>query len=315
MRYVNTDETVGGNSIDIDAGFVRDPEDGSLTPVRIGETRRGREYKDVLPSLNLRFDVADDHVFRLGLARTIERPAPAQLDLVVSGLRGGLGEDNEISFNDPALDPFRSDNLDVSWSWYYSDEALFSLAYFHKDMESLINQQTIQLELPVTTNGVTADEVFFVDTETNDSGVELSGIEVQIQQPFTSLPGLLQHTGIKANYTYIDNSAPDRLRAAAEDNYNIVLYFDNKVLDARLSYTFRGDYLFDTAIGSTPPEIFQEREFLAVNVTYHINDNLELFLNGSNLTDDPGNRIHEGGLARQYQDFGRAITVGVTGHY
>ena len=259
--------------------------------------------------------VNDNHVIRFGAARVIDRPAPDQLDLVVTGLRGALDEDNEISFNDPNLDPFESTNIDLSWSWYYDDEALFGVAVFQKDLKSLIGRRTIQLDFPVTESGVTNDEVFLVTTDTNDTGVKLKGVEFQIQQPFTGLPGLLQHTGIKANYTFIDNSAPDRLRAAAEDNYNAVLYFDNGVVDARLSYTYRGEYLFNVPIGTSPAEIFEEREFLAVNVSYRVNDNIEVFVNGSNLTDNAGNRFHEGGLARQFQDFGRSVTFGITGRY
>jgi len=315
VRYVHTDESIGGNSIDLDAGFTRDPATGELTENQIGAVTRSRTYDDFLPSINLRYDLGDDHVIRFGAARTISRPSPSELDLVVSGLSGAIGEENEISFNDPNLDPFRSDNLDLGWEWYYADEALFSVALFRKDLRSLIGPRTIIQNFDVTdgVSGVITNEPFTVTTNSNDTGVELRGYEVQLQQPFTFLPGFLQHTGFQGNYTYIDNSAPDRLRAAAEDNYNLIVYFDNQLLDVRVSYTYRGEYLFNPGVGVNPDELFSPRKFLAANVTYHINDKLQLFFNAANITDEPGNRFHRGGLVRQYQDFGQSFTIGING--
>lgn len=317
LRYTHTDERVSGNSIDPAAGFTRDSS-GELTPkAELVPVTRSRTYDDFMPSLNLRLNLGDEHVIRFGAARTVSRPAPSELDLVVKGLKGGAGEDNKISFNDPNLKPFRSNNFDLTWSWYYAPEAIFSVGLFQKDLKSLIGPRTIVENFPVTNavTGVTADEPFTVTTDSNDAGVKLRGVEVQWQQPFTFLPGFLKHTGMKANYSFIDNSAPERLRAAAKHNYNLVAYYDDGTFDARVSYTRRGKFLYAPAVETTPDELVQAREFLVVNATYHLNRNLEIFVNAANLTNAAGNRFHKGGLTRQFQDFGRRFTFGITGKF
>ena len=60
LRYVQTDETIAGSSTDLTAGFTRDPSDGSLEANRIGETTRSRSYDNLLPSLNLRYNINDN---------------------------------------------------------------------------------------------------------------------------------------------------------------------------------------------------------------------------------------------------------------
>ena len=318
LRYIHTDETRGGATIDLNSGFIRE-EDDTLRAVSEGTpTSLARTYSKVLPSFNLRYNLSENQIIRLGAAQTFRRPDPANLDLVVTGLSGSDDDNpNRLRVDDPNIEPFLSNNLDISWSWYFNEESLFSFAYFYKDLDSLVETQDILLEFDVTdeATGITNLEPFEVRTTTNERGVTLKGFEVQYQQPFTFLPGFLQNFGAQANYTFIDNSAPDRLQAAAEDNYNLILYYDDGRIDARLSYTFRGEYLGELGNEPNPNEIYGEREFLAGLISYQINDNFEVFLNGANLTNAAQNRFRQGPLARQYQDFGRSISLGLRGNF
>ena len=316
IRYASTDEDSSGNSIDLSAGFTRDST-GALRENRSGAVKRSRSYSEVLPSLNLRFNIADNHVLRFAAAKTMSRPAPADLDLLVEGLSGGAeGESNLIRFNDPDLKPFLSTNLDLTYSWYYGEESLLSIGLYQKDLKSLIGTRNLTRNLNVTNEatGATALEAFNVTTRSNDEGVKLKGLELSWQQPFTGLPGLLSHTGVLMNYTYIDNSAPERLAAAAEDNYNLIVYYDDGKIDARVSYTFRGEYLRLPATGLEPSEFFSERPNLVASVSYNINNNLQARLSGRNLTDKADNR-HFGPLSRQYIDYGRRISLNITGSF
>jgi iron complex outermembrane receptor protein len=315
VRHTQTDETVQGTSIDLSAGFTRD-EIGDLTANAEGvPVTRGRSYSNTLPSLNLRFDLGDNHVVRFAAAKTMTRPSPAQLDLIVSGLRGSIDSGNEISYSDPNLEPFLAKELNLAWSWYYGDENLFSTALFSKDLESLIGSATFTENFDVTNSvtGETTAEAFQVDTDSNSTGVTLRGFEVSWQHALTQLPGPLSNTGLVLNYTYIDNSAPKRLRAAAEDNYNVIAYYDGGRFDVRLSYTYRGEYLLTPATGLQPMQLFYPRQYLSASLNYRLPNGMRLRLAGANLTDEADVRHHEG-LIRQYIDYGRRISLSIRGN-
>ncbi|WP_202424156.1 TonB-dependent receptor [Duganella lactea] len=115
-------------------------------------------YTNVLPSLNLDFDVRPDMKIRAGAGATIGRPRYDQLQgglslgTIVNYFTGGTA-----SVGNPALKPVKSKNLDLSWEWYYSPQSLMSVALFHKKMDnyagqSLISQPLYNLHTPVGGN-------------------------------------------------------------------------------------------------------------------------------------------------------------------
>ena len=315
VRYTRTDETVRGTSIELSAGFTRD-DAGDLSPNAAGvAVSRDRDYSNTLPSLNLRFNLGDNHVLRFSAAKTMTRPAPSQLDLIVSGLRGSIDSGNAISYSDPNLEPFLANDFNLTWSWYYVEENLFSTALFLKDLESLIGRKTFTENFDVTDSvtGVTTSEPFNVETDSNATGVKLQGLELSWQHALTQLPGILGNTGFVLNYTYIDNSAPERLRAAAEDNYNAIVYYDGGPFDVRVSYTYRGEYLLTPATGLEPRELFYPRRYLSASINYRLPNGMRLRLAGANLTDEADIRHHEG-LIRQYIDYGRRISLSIRGN-
>ena len=61
----------------------------------------------------------------------------------------------------PNLEPFESDNIDVSVEWYYSDDSYLSVGYFHKDVENFIGIEEINeplFNMPHPGQGAYADE-------------------------------------------------------------------------------------------------------------------------------------------------------------
>src|SRR5690606_30433714 len=100
-------------------------------------------YQDVLPSLNLAWDVAENVVLRFGAAKTMARPTLAYLSPSVSGGPTGYFDDGgvfSINLGNPKLDPFRSTNYDLSAEWYFAEGGLLSAAVFYKDIESYVQR-------------------------------------------------------------------------------------------------------------------------------------------------------------------------------
>jgi iron complex outermembrane receptor protein len=144
VRLVETKQTSSGyvqQSV-MKPGYVSDAF-GIFQPVTID-----RSYTDILPSINVSFDLTEQIVLRVAAARTMARPdytdiAPT-VNLNVGSLSGTSGN--------PNLDPYRANQFDVSLEWYPNKDTIVAGALFYKDIESFITDKPIQQAFSVETN-------------------------------------------------------------------------------------------------------------------------------------------------------------------
>ncbi|WP_058835820.1 TonB-dependent receptor [Luteimonas abyssi] len=111
----------------------------------------GGRYDHFLPALDVSVEVRDDMVLRGSYSQTIGRPGWNQI-------RGGLGladivrvDGGDGSQGNPALQPLKSDNFDLSFEWYYGDASYVSLGYFRKNIRNFISD-TIVRDTPYNLN-------------------------------------------------------------------------------------------------------------------------------------------------------------------
>ncbi|GJI88335.1 TonB-dependent receptor [Rugamonas sp. R1(2021)] len=100
-------------------------------------------YTNVLPSINLDFDIRSDMKLRASAGETIGRPRYDQLQ---GGLTLGTianTYNGTASTGNPALKPVKSKNLDLSWEWYYDKESLMSLGLFRKGLDNYAGQTVV----------------------------------------------------------------------------------------------------------------------------------------------------------------------------
>src|SRR5690606_24079530 len=94
----------------------------------------GKKYNNVLPNVNLAYDLADDVVLRFSGAKVIARPNYSDMSsyLWLGGqtLTGGGGN--------PELDPYESTNFDLSAEWYFAEDAILAASLFYKDVDNYI---------------------------------------------------------------------------------------------------------------------------------------------------------------------------------
>lgn len=229
-------------------------------------------YQDVLPSLNLAWDVAENVVLRFGAAKTMARPTLAYLSPSVSGGPTGYFDDGRvfsINLGNPKLDPFRSTNYDLSAEWYFAEGGLLSAAVFYKDIESYVQRTRLLstwgdmgYSLDLLPAGFSADTLFNVQSYYNTPGGPLKGYELTYQQPFTFLPGIWSKFGVQLNYTHVESSIKYMFSTAANSNtsvtttftdndlvnlspnsYNATLYYDDGSFSARVSTSYRDGYI------------------------------------------------------------------------
>ena len=322
VRIVNTDQTVDGFSVGVDpatAGSFDNPFGRTVA------TSENRSYTDILPSANLVFEINDDMLLRGSASRVMARADYNQLAGAVSlnpTLLSGSGGNS-------ALDPFRATAFDFGFEWYRSDDSMLAVAVFYKDIGSYITNATFTERQPVSIadpatdtrvldasnncastpsagdpNLYTCD--FAITRPVNGLGGTNQGIEVSYQQPIAN------GFGVIANYTYSDaeSDAGDPIPENSRHAYNLIGYFENEWLNARLSLNHRDQFFI--GVDRNRELYHQPITTLDGSVSWYVNQNYALTLEAVNITEETLEQyyVDEGRPARLY-DNGRVVFVGV----
>ncbi len=306
IRYVTTDQSSSGFQ---DAG-------GELVDVTVE-----RDYDDTLPAINTVLSINEDMLLRASWAQVMTRPSLS--DLTPGGSVDGFN--NEVSYGNPFLDPFRADSLDLAWEWYFMDDALLSVAYFRKEIESFITGRTDE-NVPWSEIGLpdnlldnvpaSPSETFDVNRRVNGGGGELDGFEVQYQQPITDNFGvLLNYTKVDSEVNYAaEGEDPDynQLTGMSPHSYNATLYFENDTISARISYAVRDDYLTNyPGRNDNDLEFTEGTANVDLSASYQLTEELKLTFEGINLTDEfNSQQVDSSGRVSVYHHTGRQFYVG-----
>jgi TonB-dependent receptor len=279
-------------------------------------------YDDVLPSGNLVFEPRENLLIRLAAAKVMSRPTLG--DLTPGG--SVAPTTRTVSYGNPLLNPFRATNYDVSIEWYFQKEGLLAVALFYKDIDSFITSQTTgvvfsELGLPedLLQGAARPTDVFQVTRRINGEGGSLKGVEIQYQQPFTFLPGFWSHFGFTGNVTFVDSevgygtAGRNRLTGQSKNTVNATLYYEDGPFQARVSAAHRSQYLlsFPGANGNSEEGV-NDTTNIDASMSYDLNDNLTLSLEGINLTDEYTDRyVDVLDRVSDYRHTGREILFGV----
>jgi iron complex outermembrane recepter protein len=256
-----------------------------------------------------------------------------------------------VSYQNPFLDPTRATALDTSFEWYFADEALLSLALFYKEIESRpLNTTTegtyastgLPSSLLVPTSPAAANPeggpaescnpanggagCWEIRSLENGPGGDLTGFEVGIQMPFATmsdnLPVVFENLGFIANYTYVDSEVDytvcgelvtERLFGLSNNSYNATLYYEDDRFDARVSASYRDDYITGTSGTNNCFEGYEGTMNVDFKTGYQVNENFELTFEALNLTDDYQDRWTDINTRRRYEwdHTGRVFLLGL----
>lgn len=267
-----------------------------------------QNYTDVLPSVNLATDLTRDLVLRASAAKVMARP---QLGFLNPGGTISTTGTLSITTGNPLLQPFRAKTFDTSLEWYHGRNAFVGLGLFQKNIDTYI--QSLRTNLPFKDTGLplsllpanfTGDEVFQATTPVNTEGGKLTGFEVNVQQPFSFLPGPLRNLGVLLNYTQVKSKiqyqvSPSSATTITDDlinlspkSWNATLYYDDGTFSARVSGTHRSSYLTRVP-GQNNNDVEGKNSTLNIDLSlsYKVNDRVELTLEGINLTDEANDQF------------------------
>ena len=270
------------------------------------ETTVVNKYTDTLPSLNISADITKDLVVRFAAAKVMARPQLGNLN--PGGAISTTGTLTVTSGN-PLLKPFRATTLDGSVEWYHARNAFIGLGLFQKDISTYI--QTLRTTVPFNQTGLplsllpgnlTGEEVFQVTQPINTEGGKLSGFEINIQQPFSFLPGALANFGTLLNYTQVKSKIDyvggpngivrDDLINLSPKSWNATLYYDDGSFSARLSGSFRDSFItLVPGRNNNDVEGKNSTTNVDLSVSYKFSDRFEVTLEGVNLTNEANDQF------------------------
>ena len=122
--------------LDRSTSFTGPNGDQDSTYIREAPASGSAEHSLLLPSLNLNYAVNDEMIARFAVSKTMTRPRFDSLNPRISLNENIWQPTASGQAGNAALKPLESNNLDLSFEWYFNEAGLFSVALFHKDMSN-----------------------------------------------------------------------------------------------------------------------------------------------------------------------------------
>lgn len=299
---------VGGMTFRGNAGLrYYETEITSSGEANVGLVSVSEKYDDILPALNTALNLTDDLILRTSLFQNINRPG-----LGAMAINGNLSENQgeiTVSVGNPSLDPYESDNLDISLEWYFSDAGYFAVGYYYKDITGFIGTE-IATNVPYSATGLPLDLLPGLTPDTivseysrpvNYEQTELNGIEFTLQTDLTFLPSPFDRLGFVGNLSFIDAdldyATPAEqaagvtrimpLEGLSDTLGNATLYYETDRWGVRVSANYRSDYISSAVpIGTDQDSAgFNSTTYVDFSAFYQINEKLKLTFDAINLTD------------------------------
>jgi iron complex outermembrane receptor protein len=276
VRLVRTKQTISGYS----------SNNGVISPITVSSTST-----DVLPSLSTRLHLRQDLIARLVAGKAIERapfgdynPGLVLFPSTTTTLATG-------SAGNPNLKPQEGRNVDLALEWYFSKDGSLTGTLFDHRFKNYLRRTS----LPEVHGGAT----YTVSRPYNAVNGNLKGFEAAYQQFYTQLPGWLGGLGMQANLTYMKGgmSEPDgstnTFPGMSKLSYNLVGLYERGPWSARLAYSWRDKAVAEYNYRATGYNlVIDPRKTLDASVSYKVNDNLTVTLDGNNLLDQAYHDYH-----------------------
>ena len=303
--------------VDLQGFFVAE-EDLTAT-----QTSFSNDYTNVLPSINAKYEFSDKLIGRAAYYAAVVRPAFGDMAPFVE-----INDDRDAAtIGNPDLDPYTADNFDLSLEFYPTELSVLSVGVFYKDIQDAIFGAQFDVgdvpasvdlsRIPSTYFDGTDGEIEEIDTFINVDDSEIFGVEFNYVQSLADLNPALDGFLVSGNLTVTDSEAtlPEgrtiRFLDQSDLIWNFAIGYDKGPWDLRVSTNFRGNHLDDELIGEGLDRTRDDRLLVEASAKYDVNDNLQIYLEGKNLTDEP-EYYYFGDESRlmQYDEFGTSWIFG-----
>ncbi|WP_187471221.1 TonB-dependent receptor [Luteimonas viscosa] len=288
-----------------------------------------RTYTDVLPSLNLAYDLTDTLVLRGAASKVVARPsysdiaAPGSLEyyspeyVADRRLTGGAGQQGWYgSGSNKGLEPYKATQFDVGLEWYFQPGSVLGAGLFRKNVSNFAVPVISDVEVDIDGETVTVQNY---STDAGGRDAVSQGVELYAQHTLDF--GL----GFQFNYTYNDTNeaaitledgtelGESPLVGSAKNQTNFTVFYEAHDLLLRASYNRRGEVVQGLVSGlNVYEEPYQQ---IDLNAAYNITPDLSISASVLNVTEeetrshlgnDTEDRFYSNGYA------GRVTYLGLT---
>jgi iron complex outermembrane recepter protein len=277
-------------------------------------------YQYLLPNFDLDLSVTDNLDIRFDASRTLTRPPISQLNPSYSIGASRVGNVTANGGN-PGLQPFLSDNIDLTAQWYYQANSFLSLDTFVKSVSNFIvtgsTQQVFNGAGPGGTN-----IPYTLTLPVNGPSANVYGLELSLQHVFED-----SGFGFQANGTLVGTDKPFNPNpfgagsfavTGLSDSANFVGFYDKDGFQARIAINWQDSYLNgfgqlqNGSTFGTEPTFVNTNWNMDFSTSYDFTDNITGYFEAMNLTD--ATYSTHGRYSNQVLDvvdYGRRFIVGV----
>jgi len=305
-----TDKPIFNDTENIYAGFIQYQGKigklGYLAGVRIENTdgtyrspdQNKENYTDFFPTVQLRYDATDKLVLRATYSTAISRPGFNQL---VNGDVPDLGN-LTVAEGSPNLKPIKDDAFDLSAEYYLPHAGILSIGLFDKEFQDyILNTLTFVNDDPRLTalnNGMSVGRSS-ITANRNVGGAYARGIEVQYEQRFKELPGILGGLGFSGNVTYVHSHIKirnaDQLTAGSKDQFaglpgtseltwNVAGFYEKGGFTLRVSAQNAGPSIFGVGSGPGLDTYTDDKTQVDLDASYDVNRHATVYFQAKNLS-------------------------------
>lgn len=319
-------KTISGSSDKITYRLDWTDDDGAELPIdqqRVEDfvyIEKENTYTEVLPSLNIVWDINENWVLRGAAAKVMARPGYNSLGqfqtLTYTSSEYSADRSGEPNFDEVIdgegwtgsggnnnLQPFLSTQFDMSLEYYYGEGSGMGLALFKKDVDNFV----VPLIIDITQSG---PERQFTLPNANDKVITAGGDDFTVREFSTSANGtdassqgmevFIQHFfdngfGVYANYTYNDTNQANveldgqkvgesPLTGSSKNQMNFSIFYEDDLFSVRASYNRRGKTV-QGYNASWEKNYFQDPYAqVDLNASYNFSENLVFSASVINLT-------------------------------
>jgi TonB-dependent receptor len=176
----------------------------------LATNRQQHSYTDLFPSFHVKYALDENTNLRAAFTRGIARPDYSALAPTFSAVDAVPNSRSQgLSAGNPALLPEHSWNTDLLAEHFFNGVAgVISGGFFYKDIRDFFFDRTIVYTGPVKQYNPRGDTlVYYVTQPQNGPTAHLWGVEFDLQNHLTFLPGALKGIGFDVNWTHVESRA------------------------------------------------------------------------------------------------------------
>lgn len=250
-------------------------------------------YTNWFPNGMLTYNLSRNLIARFNYSNSLGRPAFG----ILVPLETVNTTAQTVTIANPSIRPQSVRSFETALEYYWEPMGVFTVSAFRKDIKNYILSTTSGSVPAGANNGYEGDYAgYTIIQNQNVGGATVRGFELNYQQQFKFLPGILSGLCVMANYTRVlpegdFGSVGPRtthlIPLFIPISGNAGLTFRWKKLQTRVLWNYTGRYLNVYSTNAALLAYIDERRVVNTSVSYTLTPHVRLYCDIANIFDEP----------------------------